>query len=322
MIELIAGRGRAVFIIFIGVLVILYIAMGIIYFQNGPAQRGLREQIVKLEAVLARPIPGVEKLQEEYNRVNTALIPKELPEVLKKLVGIARESGIDVDSDTQKFTIPPPDAPRIEKVGESSYEVLTFRSVHVEGDYDSVMAFISDLDSGKTLETMVLKNLQITQSEVKYEGEEAARRAEFREVSSAVIEMMAANNITGIPNPKSYDGGIGINDMSSFPDTVSWWTGSPGGKVTDPDGTSYAVGDKAGYRLYGHDIEADSSQTNLVNYITTAQTEYYYTCEADGTVRQFADVAAATEYTGSDEARTELAVTLDVDIYRKPLNSK
>ena len=55
------------------------------------------------------------------------------------------------------------------------------------------------------------------------------------------------------------------------------------------------------------------------NYIPNLTTKYYYTCEADGTVRQFdgPDVATAIEYVD-----IEAVVTLDVDLYSKPLEDE
>jgi len=50
-------------------------------------------------------------------------------------------------------------------VGGGNYQILSFTGMHVQGNYDNVMAYIADLDSGKTLETMVLKNVEITRTE-------------------------------------------------------------------------------------------------------------------------------------------------------------
>ncbi len=74
-------------------------------------------------------------------------------------------------------------------------------------------------------------------------------------------------------------------------------------KQTDPEGYDYEEpADENRYILYGHDItgsEAGGSNPNQVdvNYITLTVTKYYYTCEADGTVRQWSDATLTTEYT-------------------------
>jgi prepilin-type N-terminal cleavage/methylation domain-containing protein len=126
-------------------------------------------------------------------------------------------------------------------------------------------------------------------------GEAEARRTEFHNVSSSVIAMMTDNNITTIPNPIDYAGATGENDMSAFPDATSVAGGAD--KLTDPDGTAYAVGDGNGYVLYGHDRTGGGAAGPPVSYVTMSETTYYYTCEDDGTLRQFDDAALTTEYT-------------------------
>ena len=164
-------------LIAIGFLLIIGVALGFSYWQQGQQQKELKGQIAKLSLILSKPLPGAEKLQAEYDDVHRSLSPISVEEALEKIVGIASESGIDVDPDSGKFNIPPPGEPGEQKVGEGIYEVLSLRSISAQGDYDSVMAFISALDSGKALETMVLKRLDIIQIEVKGEGEEAKTEA-------------------------------------------------------------------------------------------------------------------------------------------------
>ena len=175
--NLIARLRRTGFLILVGILLIIGAGLGFVYFQQGQQQRELKGQIAKLSLILSKPLPGAEKLQTEYDKVHSYLSPISVEEALEKIVGIASESGIDVDPDSGKFNIPPPGEPGKQKVSEGIYEVLSLRSISAQGDYDSVMAFISALDSGKALETMVLKRLDIIQIEVKGEGEEAKTEA-------------------------------------------------------------------------------------------------------------------------------------------------
>ncbi len=300
----------------IGLLLIIYVAVGLLYWQQGAKQAELETQITNLSLIVAKPLAGKEQLEADYEAVNLTLTPITKSDAIAMLVDIARENGIDVDPASNKFNIPSASATAKEgKVGGGTYQILSFTNIRVQGDYDKVMAFISDLDSGKTLETMVLTKVDISRTEITYVAEEAARRAELRDVSSAVTTMMTNNNnLTEIPNPMNYAGGTASNDMTAFPDSTSAATVD---KVNDPDGTAYQAGDKEGYLLYSHDITADDAQTGLVNYITTPAMTYYYTCEADGTVRQFdsGDIASAIEYQGSEEAKTEFVATLVVDIY-------
>ena len=133
-------------------------------------------------------------------------------------------------------------------------------------------------------------------------GEEEARRTEFHNVASAVIAMMTDNDLSSIPTPLTFVGDVASNSMAAFPDSASV-AGTT--KLTDPEGYDYVVTtDKNGYLLYTHDITGSEvagpnpDQVN-VNYVTISSTTYYYTCEADGTIRQFdgATPSTATEYT-------------------------
>ena len=157
----------------IGFLLIIYIALGFLYFQQVPQQRELTEQITKLSLILAKPLPSTEKLQDEYDEVNRSLSPMTDKDAIAKLVSIAEKSGIDIDESVGKFIVPPVTLSQA-KVGGGTYQLLSFRNIHVQGDYDNVMAFISVLDSGEIVldsgETpktivMVLKSVATSQTE-------------------------------------------------------------------------------------------------------------------------------------------------------------
>lgn len=81
------------------------------------------------------------------------------------LVSIAEKSGIDIDPNAGKFVIPSAWLSE-EKVGGGTYQVLSFRNIRLQGDYGSVMAFLSDLDSCTTLKTLILTRVSISQTEV------------------------------------------------------------------------------------------------------------------------------------------------------------
>ena len=162
-------------LLFIGFLLIIYIAFGFVYWQQSSQQKDLEEQNAKISLIVAKPLGGKEKLQAEYREVNSALASvTDDAEAIEILVGIAEKSGIDTDNDN---LIVPSAAVREEKVGGGTYRVFSFKNVSVQGSYDSVMAFISDLDLGETPETktMVLKRVTINQIEIKGEGEEETR---------------------------------------------------------------------------------------------------------------------------------------------------
>jgi Tol biopolymer transport system component len=107
-------------------------------------------------------------------------------------------------------------------------------------------------------------------------GEEEAQAKEYQNIILAVGAMMVDNRLTSIPNPNNGASGgcmTGTNQMSAWPDTISDWTGgSNGKKSTDPNGNSFAAGDKAGYLLYTHDITGDGSAAGTVKYMNEATT--------------------------------------------------
>ena len=98
------------------------------------------------------------------------------------IVGIAKKSGVAIAPFSQT-------AHRDEKVGGGTYQVLSFRNISVQGDYGNIMAFISDLDSGTTLETMVLKKVTINQIEVGGEGEEEEEVTRTETAASLDIDL-------------------------------------------------------------------------------------------------------------------------------------
>ena len=296
----------------IGVIVISYVAFGFLYWQQGGLQRGYEKQVASLNVILSKPLPSVEKLQAEYEEVNRALAPMTDIDAIAMLVGIAGENGIDVTEVTGDFYVPVA-AIRGVNMGGASYQILSFNGVKVQGDYDNVMAFISDLDSGKTLKTMVLKKVTTSEVKIVFAGEEGSRRTEFRNVAAAVLTLMKGVGLTQIPDPISFAAGVATDNMSGFPDITA---------TAAERGYSGTATPRDGFVLYGHDkISTDNTtQFESVNYISALTTSYYYTSETDGTVRQFdgANVATATEYLDRGSSKMELRATMDVDIYLKP----
>ncbi len=147
-------------LVIIGIILIIYIGLGFVYWQQGAQQKESTEQTAKLTAVLARPLPPITELQAEYDKAKLALAPMTDNESINKLVSIAKKSGINTDAGAGKFRVPSV-TPGSRKVGGGNYQVFSFKGISVQGDYDSVMAFIADLDSGKTLENMVLTMVKL-----------------------------------------------------------------------------------------------------------------------------------------------------------------
>ncbi len=149
------------FLIVVGVCLIVYIALGIVYFQQGSKQKELDVQIAQLNTVLSKSLPSAEKLRADYEAANHSLAPLTVPAVLDVIVKIAQDSGIDVASENDKFNIPPPGEPLKQKMGGGTYLVLAVRNIRVQGSGASVMKFVSSIDSGSTLKTMILKNVDL-----------------------------------------------------------------------------------------------------------------------------------------------------------------
>ena len=169
-------------LLLIGFFLIIYIAFGFVYFQQSSKQGDLEEQVARISLIVAKPLASKEKLQADYDEVNSALASvTDSSDAIATIVDIAEKSGIDVTPGSDKLIVPSA-AVREEKVGGDTYQVFSFKNVSVQGSYDNVIAFISDLDSGETQKTMVLKKVTINQIEVKVEGEEATEGEEKVEV--------------------------------------------------------------------------------------------------------------------------------------------
>jgi len=300
----------------------MYIAFGFLYFQQGTQQREFEAQTAKVSAIVAKPFTGGEELQAEYEEVKRALTPMTDADAIAMMVAIAEANGIDASESGGKFRVPPVGRSKA-TAGGGNYQILSFTGISAQGDPGDIMAFISDLDSGETLHTMVLTRLSISETTVVYSGDEAVRRAEFRQVASAVAAMMNGDNLSAIPDPMNFAGGAATNLMGDDPDTEGTIEGFPDITTTATDrGYSGNSTPRDGYVLYMHDrISADNTtEFEIVSYINVLTTEYYYTCEADGTVRQFdgANVDTATEYVGTEEFKMETIVTVDIVIYTEP----
>jgi len=131
--------------------------------------------------------------------------------------------------------------------------------------------------------------------------EERAREDEYWAIQDAIYNLMGENWLPDgeLPSPINYAGGTAVNNMAAFPDvTAAIQTDA---KRWDNGGVAYVAGDKNGYLLLGHDIQSTGDAVDLSDYLEgdAATPQYYYTCEADGTLRQWsaADVSTATEYT-------------------------
>ena len=186
-------------------------------------------------------------------------------------------------------------------MGGGTYQVLAISNIRAQGDYDNVMAFVTKIDSSEILQTMVLKSAHVSQFEFGGSEEEEIRQQEFYTTFLAVRDMMADNDLSEIPYPMDFAGGLATNKMGDDPDTRDKIEGFPD-IISTVDQKGY-IGEESprnGYVLYKHDkiVATDTDNFTTVSYVDELETEYYYTCEADGTIRQFdgPDVTTATEY--------------------------
>jgi hypothetical protein len=153
--KLLTRMRRTAVLFIIGFILIIYISLGFVYWQQGAQQREFMAQITKLSAILAKPLPPITELQAECETANKALAPMTDKEAIDTLVSIAEKSGINTDENAGKFSVPQVILGS-RTVGGGNYPLMSFRGISVSGNYSNVMAFINDLDSGETLENMVL----------------------------------------------------------------------------------------------------------------------------------------------------------------------
>ncbi len=112
-------------------------------------------------------------------------------------------------------------------------------------------------------------------------GETEAAETEFANVQSAVVAMMVDNQLSSLSNPVLEANAT--NNMGAFPDTSVCGVA----KLTDANGDNFTfLADKDGYILYQHDLDADGTTNNLVNYVTTENTTGTYYVDTSGTVYQ------------------------------------
>jgi prepilin-type N-terminal cleavage/methylation domain-containing protein len=111
-------------------------------------------------------------------------------------------------------------------------------------------------------------------------GEEEAAETEFSTIQAAVHAMMVDNEISELPDPVETGVDDATNDMTSFPDT------STVSEKADATGLDFQSGDGEGFVLYACDIWGDGAEDDLVNYVATNQTSFWYTTDEYGTITQ------------------------------------
>ncbi len=144
-------------------------------------------------------------------------------------------------------------------------------------------------------------------------GEEEARETEFATVQSSVHAMIVDSGISSITAAFAYaTTGTATNTMSGFPDTTATLAtkGADAAFVTAAIAAGDITAEVLGYRLYGTQIVIDvngdgtydaGDEIKTVSYVAMSTSTLYYTCESDGTIRQFnmadLDGTGIVEYT-------------------------
>src|SRR4030042_3105299 len=105
-----------------GFFVIIYAALGVVYFQQHQRQNDLTTQINRAEQSLALPVDEVSEAdyQKALQSIPTQLKTKD---VISKILKVAEENGFDVSDISKDITIIS-DKIVTEKVGENNYRVL------------------------------------------------------------------------------------------------------------------------------------------------------------------------------------------------------
>jgi type IV pilus assembly protein PilA len=114
-------------------------------------------------------------------------------------------------------------------------------------------------------------------------GEDEAGETEYANVQSAVIAMMTDNELDELPAGFVSTSGTATGNMSLFPHPTAACTTV---KLNDPDDVAYTASDQDGYILFQHDITADNSTADLVNYMATEMAKGTYYVDKLGTVYQ------------------------------------
>jgi len=319
--KLIRAYWRTAILVLAGIILIVYIALGFLYFQQGIREKDAQRQIDQIRPVLAKPAPSDAALNAEYEAIIQALTPISDGEAIRLLVNMASEYGINIKEDAGKFRVPAAKY-GTEKVGQETYDVMYFQGVFIQGAHSDVMDFLSAIQNGTYLKTMVLRTVSISALDVNFSGEEGERRAEFGKVIEAVTEMMIENGLSEIPEPLSFTEGIATNWMGDNLDTPDIVEGFPDIATTAAEkGYTGNATPRNGYVLYNHALISteNTSQYSIVNYYQAYQTDYYYTCESNGLVRQWSssDVTIATEFYGDAMSVVETKAVVDIVIFSK-----
>lgn len=156
------ARSRALALpVVVGLLLILYAALGVVYWQQRSQQGPMMGQLTQLSRVVNQPREGLEGLKAQMEEAQ-ALIPRDLKEtdVYPAIRALAAQNGLVVRSqsagkETQK------------KIGDTVYRVMPF-TLGVGGKdvtYRQLVDFIANLETQRLLPTLLIDKASLSQSE-------------------------------------------------------------------------------------------------------------------------------------------------------------
>ncbi|MFQ5861020.1 MAG: hypothetical protein ACE5IG_05675 [Dehalococcoidia bacterium] len=159
--ELLA-RARALWLpLAAGLFLVVFGAMGAVYFQQTQERNSLQVQVNQLAALASRPQPDLRGLEEEARRIDETLTrPLEVFDVAKLINQIAEQTGVEVPN--------PPTLAKLttRSIGQTRYQVLPF-NVSVRGPTAELRQFLAMLETQEEMETLMLDKatLNLSQAE-------------------------------------------------------------------------------------------------------------------------------------------------------------
>lgn len=157
--ELTARLRSLAFPVAMGLFLILIIAIGSVYLQQGARQREVRQEIAQMSLTALQAQRSAEELEAKFQRVQSDIPSADLKEtdVYQVVLGIATRTGVEADISFQSETV--------RQVLKTRYRVLMFE-VKAQGDNKAVRDFIETLDQGQLLlKTLVVEDLNISGGE-------------------------------------------------------------------------------------------------------------------------------------------------------------
>lgn len=147
----------------IGIFIIIYAALGLVYFQKQAERRDLDLQIIPIRTVLEKPAPNLQELEAELAKAENQLETKwaSFPsseqgiELYDALVDMAQGNNVKVVSVVASKPVEKED-------GGISYTLLPF-NLNVQGSQSNILAFVSSLSRGPgLLQSSEVKSINIS----------------------------------------------------------------------------------------------------------------------------------------------------------------